>query len=79
MANIFLILTNILLIVLIFLKIKEKKLISEKYTNLLIRTQTPVSEIETKNKTKIEIIKSINSKYKVGLINSKKILESIKK
>lgn len=75
-----LIAANIILMILVILLYSEKNKTATVFTKILIDNKILEKELkkEISTKTEKEMLKSINKQYKVGLINSTKILKSIK-
>ncbi|MCQ9210330.1 hypothetical protein [Granulicatella seriolae] len=75
-----LIVANIILMILVILLYSEKNKTATVFTKILIDNKILEKELkkEISTKTEKEMLKSINKQYKVGLINSTKILKSIK-
>lgn len=69
---------NIILIVLLYITYSEKNEISEKLTELLIQKRDIEIELHIDENDRLDSIKRINKKYKVGLRNSIKIFETLK-
>lgn len=69
---------NITLIVLLYITYSEKNEISEKLTELLIQKRDIEIELHIDENDRLDSIKRINKKYKVGLRNSIKIFETLK-
>ena len=70
---------NIVLVVVLYLSYIDKYKISNTLTDLLIKNKIPEKDLNLNLKEEIESIKLINKKYKIGLHNSKKVFESLKK
>lgn len=69
---------NIILIVILYISHQQKNKISDQLTKLLIEKKIPKKELKDIDKNnKINAIKSINQKYKLGIKNSIKIFESL--
>lgn len=69
---------NIILIVILYISHQQKNKISDQLTKLLIEKKIPKKELKDIDKNnKINAIKSINQKYKLGIKNSTKIFESL--
>lgn len=69
---------NIILTVILYISHQQKNKISDQLTKLLIEKKIPKKELKDIDKNnKINAIKSINQKYKLGIKNSTKIFESL--
>lgn len=80
MTNIILTITNLLLVTLCLLMLREKSKLANQFTHNLIQTKSFDETLLTalKGVSESEAIKIINATYRVGLLNSKKIYHSLK-
>lgn len=80
MNHIILTITNLLLIALCLLILREKSKLANKLTHNLIQTKSFDETLlaNLKNVSEHEAIKIINTTYRVGVLNSKKIYHSLK-
>lgn len=80
MNHIILTITNLLLIALCLLILREKSKLANQLTHNLIQTKSfdETLLVNLKNVSEHEAIKIINATYRVGLVNSQKIYHSLK-
>lgn len=68
---------NIILVIILYIGYFEKKKVSKQFTKLLIQYKIPEIDLNIDKKDRVNSVKIINRKYKVGLKNSVKIFESL--
>lgn len=68
---------NIILVITLYIQCLEKKKTSIQFTKILIQYKIPEIELNIDKNDKLNSIKLINQRYKVGVKNSTKIFESI--
>lgn len=68
---------NIILVIILYIGYVEKKKVSDQFTKLLIQYKIPETDLNIEKKDRVDSVKIINHKYKVGLKNSVKIFESL--
>lgn len=79
MTDIILTITNLLLVTLCLLILREKSKLANQLTHNLIQTKSFDETLlaNLKNVSEHEAIKIINTTYRVGVLNSKKIYDSL--